>query len=358
MKRGQSGLSLVVGIDKPVGMGSHDVVNRCRRIFGEKRVGHTGTLDPAASGVLIICVGPATRLDAYMDTDTKAYTARVVFGQATDTDDAEGTVIRTAPVPARLRDPQEARRILAGIVGPQSQMPPSYSAIKVNGVKGYEAARKGRIIDLKPRAVNILAAEFLGLGEDADGHLYWDAAFTVSKGTYIRSIARDLGASQGTAAYLGALRRTRCGRLDLSECVTLSALEENPGIGRVDPVLLLGNRVLFATERQARAVANGSPLAVPAAGEAGAARRAAGTAADSPDAPGLFAVGAPSGMADAGGCLCIGHVRPDLRPLAPGEIISVVSDNKLVALYSFDSQRGQLRSRCVFSQGVSRGSDI
>jgi tRNA pseudouridine55 synthase len=349
VKRGQSGLSLVVGIDKPVGMSSHDVVNRCRRIFGEKRVGHTGTLDPAASGVLAICVGPATRLDAYLDSDTKTYTARVVFGQAMDTDDAEGTVIRTAPVPERLHDPAEAQRVLAGIVGPQSQMPPSYSAIKVNGVKGYEAARKGKIIDLKPRPVNILSAEFLGLGEDDAGRLFWDASFTVSKGTYIRSIARDLGASQGTAAHLGALRRTRCGRLDLSDCVTLQALEENPGIGRLDPVRLLGHRVLFATEQQARAVANGGPLPVPASANA---------AADDPDGLALFAVDASSGAADAGGCLCIGHVRPDLHPLAPGEIISVVSDNKLVALYGFDSQRGQLRSRCVFSQGVSRGSDI
>lgn len=352
-----------MGIDKPVGMSSHDVVNRCRRIFGEKRVGHTGTLDPAASGVLIICVGPATRLDAYLDADTKTYTARVVFGQATDTDDAEGTVIRTAAVPEHLRSPEQARRILAGIVGPQSQMPPSYSAIKVNGVKGYEAARKGKIIDLKPRAVNILAAEFIGLGEDAEGRLYWDASFTVSKGTYIRSIARDLGASQGTAAHLGALRRTRCGRLDLSDCVTLAALEEDPGIGRLDPVRLLGYRVLFATERQAQAVANGGPLAVPAGVGASANAGASADGAAVPGAPGaqqpgLFAVDAPSGAADAGGCLCIAHIRPDLRPLEPGEIISVVSGNKLRALYGFDSQRGQLRSRCVFSQGVARGSDI
>lgn len=348
-----------MGIDKPVGMSSHDVVNRCRRIFGEKRVGHTGTLDPAASGVLTICVGPATRLDAYLDSDTKTYTARVVFGRATDTDDAEGTVIRTAPVPERLRDPAEAQRILAGIVGPHSQMPPSYSAIKVNGVKGYEAARKGKIIDLKPRPVTILSAEFLGLGEDDGGRLFWDASFTVSKGTYIRSIARDLGASQGTAAHLGALRRTRCGRLDLSDCVTLQALEENPGIGRLDPVRLLGHRVLFATERQARAVANGSLLPLPAPREAAtAARASADSAADDSENLALFAVDASSGAADTGGCLCIGHVRPDLHPLAPGEIISVVSDNKLVALYAFDSQRGQLRSRCVFSQGVSRGSDI
>ena len=358
MKRGQSGLSLVVGIDKPSGMSSHDVVNRCRRIFGEKRVGHTGTLDPLASGALTICVGPATRLDAYLDSDTKEYTARIVFGQATDTDDAEGQVIRTAPVSDSLRSPEKARKVLAGIVGPHSQMPPLYSAVKVNGVKGYEAARKGKVIDLKPRRVNILAANLAGVGEDDEGRLYWDASFTVSKGTYIRSIARDLGASQNTAAHLGALRRTRCGRLDLSECVTLSELERDPGIGRLDPVRLLGFRVLFASERQQALVANGGPLSVPAGATADRDSALHQSSVSGEGFPHLFAVDGSSGAADAGGCLCIAHVHPDLRPLEPGEIISVVFGNKLVALYCFDSQRGQLRSRCVFSQGVSRGSDI
>lgn len=358
MKRGQSGLSLVVGIDKPVGMSSHDVVNRCRRIFGEKRVGHTGTLDPLASGVLTICIGPATRLDAYLDSDTKEYTARIVFGQATDTDDAEGRLVRTAPVPAALYNPETARSALAGIVGHQSQMPPLYSAVKVNGVKGYEAARKGKVIDLKPRQVNILAADLAGVGEDGEGRLYWDVSFTVSKGTYIRSIARDLGVSQKTAAHLGALRRTRCGRLDLSECVTLSALEQDPGIGRLDPVRLLGFRVLFAGERQQAIVANGGPLPVPPGVRANSTAVSYLPSDSGEGSSGLFAVDKSSGASDAGGCLCIAHVRPDLHPLAPGEIISVVSGNKLVALYGFDSQRGQLRSRCVFSQGVSRGSDI
>lgn len=346
MKRGTSGLSFIVGVDKPVGMSSHDVVNRCRKIFGEKRVGHTGTLDPAASGVLTVCVGPATRLDAYLESDTKSYEARIVFGAATDTDDAQGTVVRTAQVPDALGTRAEAGRVLAGIVGVQAQMPPAYSAIKVGGVKGYEAARRGAAIELKPRQIEVLAAALQEVGRTDQGCLYWDVRLTVSKGTYIRSIARDIGARQGTAAHLGALRRTRSGRVDLDACVTLEQLEADPGLGRLDPVRLLGYRVLFAGPALERALANGGPLPVPSEGDS-----AVGGVT-------LFRAEGASGAQRGAGCPCVAQVVPDARPPAPGEVISVVSDNKLVALYSFDERRGQLRARCVFAQGVSRGSDI
>ncbi|MGI6591293.1 MAG: tRNA pseudouridine(55) synthase TruB [Eggerthellaceae bacterium] len=344
-KRGASGLSFVVGIDKPAGMSSHDVVNRCRRIFGERRVGHTGTLDPLASGALMICVGPATRLDAYLQTDTKEYDARIVFGSATDTDDAAGTVIRTAPVPAELFDESFASRKIAALVGNHNQIPPLYSAIKVDGVKGYEAARQGRVIELAPRAIAVLSSAFLAMGLADDGSLFWDAHFAVSKGTYIRSLARDLGRSLSTEAHLGALRRTRCGGLSLDDCVSLDALEENPRIGWLDPVSLLGRRVLFADAVQAKAVANGGFLLLPAP------RIHGGRAS-------LYSVDESRPLAQDGGCLCVAHVHPDLRPPEQGEIISVVSDNKLVALYAYESERSALRPRCVFSQGVSRGSDI
>ena len=113
MKRGESGLSLVIGVDKPSGTTSHDVVNRCRRIFGEKRVGHTGTLDPLASGVLPICIGPATRLGAYLTGHDKAYRATIAFGVGTDTDDCEGAVTRTAPVPVEVGDRAFAEQFVA-----------------------------------------------------------------------------------------------------------------------------------------------------------------------------------------------------------------------------------------------------
>ena len=119
MKRGESGLSLVVGVDKPSGMTSHDVVNRCRRIFGEKRVGHTGTLDPLASGVLPICIGPATRLGAYLTGHDKAYRATIAFGVGTDTDDCEGTVTRTGQAPVEAGDRSFAEQMVAQMLGPQ-----------------------------------------------------------------------------------------------------------------------------------------------------------------------------------------------------------------------------------------------
>ena len=134
-KRGTTDLSLMVAVDKPSGMTSHDVVNRVRRIFGERRVGHTGTLDPLASGVLPVCIGPATRLDNYLVGHAKSYVVSVIFGAATDTDDAEGEVIRTGDVPEEVFDPFFATTFVAGLVGKSKQLPPVYSAIKVAGTK-------------------------------------------------------------------------------------------------------------------------------------------------------------------------------------------------------------------------------
>lgn len=165
VKRGLSGLSLVVGVNKPAGMSSHDVVNRCRSIFGERRVGHTGTLDPMATGVLPICVGPATRLGAYLTGHDKRYRVSIAFGAGTDTDDAAGTVVRTGEVPDRVLDPEFAAAFVASLVGRRKQMPPAYSAIKVNGKKSYEAARAGNIIDLAPRDIEVYDARLLGVHE-------------------------------------------------------------------------------------------------------------------------------------------------------------------------------------------------
>ncbi len=222
VKRGLSGLSLVVGVNKPAGMSSHDVVNRCRSIFGERRVGHTGTLDPMATGVLPICVGPATRLGAYLTGHDKRYRVSIAFGAGTDTDDAAGTVVRTGEVPDRVLDPEFAAAFVASLVGRRKQMPPAYSAIKVNGKKSYEAARAGNIIDLAPRDIEVYDARLLGVHEgDGEELPSWDVSFEVSKGTYIRSLARDAGVALGCPAHVAALERTELGLLTLEECVSL-----------------------------------------------------------------------------------------------------------------------------------------
>lgn len=336
MKRGESGLCCIVGVDKPQGMSSHDVVNRCRRIFGERRVGHTGTLDPLATGALCICVGPATRLDAYMVNHDKTYDVRIAFGVATDTDDAAGEPIRVCDVPAQVCDPEFARNHVASLIGHHKQLPPAYSAIKRGGVKAYEAARKGNVIQLEPRDIEIYDAELLGLETDHDAPaIYWDVRLSVSKGTYIRSVARDVGASLGTAAHVQELRRLRSGLLDVEECLTLEALEQRGLDAAIDPVFLLGYRMAFLTDEQAAKVRNGNFLA----------------------AAELSLFDAPSRFDDADCGPMRGAHRND-APLADGETVSLVHGNELLALYSAQPKRDELRPCCVFSQGVTRGKGL
>ena len=340
MKRGESGLSFVVGVDKPVGMTSHDVVNRCRRIFGEKRIGHTGTLDPMASGAMAVCVGPATKLSNYLTFHDKAYIARIVFGTATDTDDTEGTVIREADVPEALADAAFARGVLEGMCGKKSQLPPAYSAIKVGGVKSYEAARAGKLIDLRPRDVEVYAAELVNIGRDEDNDLVWDVRFSVSAGTYVRSLARDLGVSQGTCAHLGALRRLRSGKLSVADCVKLEHLEDNHDSGRIDPIRMLGYR--FAAIEDT---------------DGGLLKRVQNGARIKTDELFLLEYGEtlPGGGSDDGFASCTTNVVRSIRPLGDGEVVSILHENKLIALYRHDAGAGFLQSCCGFAQGVTRG---
>lgn len=332
-KRGESGICCIVGVDKPQGMSSHDVVNAVRRTFGERRVGHTGTLDPLATGALAVCVGPATRLDAFMVGHDKTYDVRIAFGVATDTDDAEGEPIAVKPVPAEVCNADFARAHLAGLVGCHKQLPPAYSAIKQNGVKAYEAARAGKVIELTPRDIEIYSAELLGLETDpASDVLYWDVRLAVSKGTYIRSIARDVGVALGTAAHVATLRRVVAGPLDVADCLPLDVLEQRGIDAAIDPVYLLGYRMAFLTDEQAAAVRNGQKL--------------------SPRAVTLF--DAPQHV-DASDCGPRRAAHPNPQPLAPGELVSLVHENCLVALYEASAQVTALAPRCVFSQGVTRG---
>jgi tRNA pseudouridine55 synthase len=258
-RRGATGLSGILAVDKPQGMTSHDVVNRVRRITGERRVGHAGTLDPMATGLLVVLIGPATRLAGYLTAAEKSYDARIIFGTETDTDDAEGRITVTSPVPDEICDPFAASAMVASLVGTHQQVPPAFSAIKRGGVTAYQAARRGEELELEARTIEVTAARLLGVEIDPPA---WDIAFGVSKGTYIRALARDLGRASDSAAHLGALTRTRSGTLSLSRAYTLAQLEAAEDVSTLftDPIAALGLPVIDATAEQADAVKDGRPF--------------------------------------------------------------------------------------------------
>jgi tRNA pseudouridine55 synthase len=204
-------------VDKPVGPTSHSVVNVVRRGTGVRKVGHAGTLDPRASGVLVLCLGAATRLSEYLSASRKCYEAVVRFGQATDTYDADGEVVLDTGRTPTLEDIQAC---VGEFEGEQVQLPPAYSAIKLQGRRAYELARAGVEVELEPRHVTIHAI-------DIRDYRPPDLAIEVdcSAGTYIRSLAHDLGTRLETGAHLAALRRTRSGWFGLDQAVRLVDLE-------------------------------------------------------------------------------------------------------------------------------------
>jgi tRNA pseudouridine55 synthase len=261
-------LSGVLLVDKPSGMTSHDVVDRVRRATGERRVGHAGTLDPMATGLLVVLVGPAARLARYLTSAEKTYDARVVFGFETDTDDADGRLTMSAPVPEEVGDPFFAAGTVASLVGTHEQIPPAYSAIKRDGKVAYEAARAGETLVLEPRTIAIASARLMGV--DCQRETAWDVEFSVSKGTYIRALARDLGRALGTAAHLGALRRTRSGGMDVANASTLAQIEAAADVCDLftDPVSALGVPALELSEQDALRVRNGAALDASANGGA------------------------------------------------------------------------------------------
>jgi len=233
----------LVIVDKPAGLTSHDVVGRLRRLAHTRRVGHAGTLDPMATGVLVIGVGGATRLLHHLVLADKAYTATVRLGQATATDDAEGEVTSAASAAAvSEQDVQDAMRPLTGEI---QQVPSSVSAIKVDGERAYKRARAGETVELPARPVTVarfVAREFRRPEAEL---LDVDVEVECSSGTYVRALARDLGAALGVGGHLTALRRTRVGPFELTAARTLEQLAELP-----DPVTL----PLAAAVRQAMPV--------------------------------------------------------------------------------------------------------
>jgi tRNA pseudouridine55 synthase len=207
----------IILLDKPSGPTSHDMVYAVRRGTGEKRVGHAGTLDPLASGLLVMCLGSATRLSEFLSGKDKRYIARIHLGQATDTYDSQGRVMSTTD---RLPERAEVEKALARFLGPQQQVPPAFSAIKQGGQKSYDLARRGDAVALAPRPVEFYALE---LREWGPPELTLEAH--CSAGTYIRSLAHDLGQRLGCGAHLAGLRRTASGNLRLEEAVTLANLQ-------------------------------------------------------------------------------------------------------------------------------------
>ncbi|OGN74037.1 MAG: tRNA pseudouridine(55) synthase TruB [Chloroflexi bacterium GWB2_54_36] len=212
-------ISGVLVVDKPVGLTSHDVVQIIRRGTFIRRAGHTGTLDPRASGVLVVLLGPAVRLSEYVSASDKRYQAVIQLGKTTDTYDADGQVLTSNPVD-NITEAQ-FEEALQQFVGEIEQVPPPYSAIKIKGRKAYEMARNGEEFDLQPRKINVYSLELL---EWAPPEAVIDVY--CSSGTYIRSLANDLGKVLGCGAHLVGLRRTKSGRFTLRDAVPLRKLRE------------------------------------------------------------------------------------------------------------------------------------
>lgn len=235
----------MLAIDKPEGWTSHDVVAVVRGAIGERHVGHGGTLDPLATGLLPVLVGTATKFTERLHTASKVYAARVRFGSETATDDREGEVTRSAPA----ADVAAVRAALDGFRGVISQVPPAYAAVKVGGRTAYSRAREGQTVTLAAREVQVLRLEMTRYSDSV-------AEFLVvcSSGTYIRALARDLGRATGSAAHLAALRRLAVGALDVRDAIGIDALRRagrEAAIARLRPagddLLILDGRYLEAS---------------------------------------------------------------------------------------------------------------
>lgn len=211
----------VLLVDKPKGMTSHDVVYRLRRKLQMKRIGHAGTLDPMATGLLIMLIGKATRISQYLISIDKIYEGEVTLGVTTNSQDAEGEVLETQPVPPLTEE--QVRETMKTFLGDQYQMPPMFSAIKIGGVPLYKLARKGEEVVREPRFIRVASLDLLSFSSPK---LTFNMACT--KGTYVRTIAHDLGNKLGCGGHLSALRRTGSGQFTIAQCTTLDDIEKMP----------------------------------------------------------------------------------------------------------------------------------
>ncbi len=276
-------------VEKPLGVTSHDVVDAARKVLGIRRVGHTGTLDPLATGVLVVASHPHTKLIPFLSGDEKEYLAWISFGATTPTLDAEGPILKEAPAKVTKTAIKNALKRFYQLT---EQVPPAYSAVKVGGVRAYEAARKGEALELAPRPVRYHELELLALDPEpvpypiAPGPKGWQIAergkpvtlpkplgryptavirLVVGPGTYVRAFARDLGEMLGTKAFLSGLVRTRVGRIDLSRAVPPERLLE----GQIPEVEALPFPTVELDHTEARRVLEGVPLPIPAKGLVG-----------------------------------------------------------------------------------------
>ncbi|MEE6139415.1 tRNA pseudouridine(55) synthase TruB [Mycobacterium sp. 050128] len=257
MTESPTGPGLVV-VDKPAGMTSHDVVGRCRRIFSTRRVGHAGTLDPMATGVLVIGVDRATKILGLLTASEKSYAATIRLGQTTSTEDAEGELLQT--ISASHVTDQAVAEAIAGLRGDIEQVPSAVSAIKVDGKRAYQRVREGEAVELKARPVRIDRFEVSATRRRGDV-IDLDVDVDCSSGTYIRALARDLGTALGVGGHLTALRRSRVGRFELDQALTLDELAERPRLSwTLDEACLLVFPRRVLTPEEAEASSHGRPL--------------------------------------------------------------------------------------------------
>lgn len=282
-------------IDKPRGITSNAALGRAKRVLGIKKAGHTGTLDPMASGLLALCFGEATKVSAFLLDGDKSYLAEVTLGVTTDSEDAEGSVLEEKPVPAL--DEPAIESVLARFRGAIEQVPPMFSALKHQGKRLYELARKGEQVERPARSVTIHELELLGF----DGQRL-RIAVSCSKGTYIRSLARDIGEALGCGAHLSALRRTGSAPFSVENAVDLEQLDE-------------------LDREQARALLQPADTALP---------------------------GLPAVHLDASQAANLGHGRPvRLSPAPAGGLVRVYGEGRFMAIGESDGQ-GNLQSRRLF----------
>lgn len=242
-------------IDKPEGITSFAAVSKVRRAFGEKKAGHTGTLDPMATGVLPVLLGSATKLSDYMLSSDKRYLAEITLGYSTDTLDVTGNVTERKDFSC---DNGDVVRVLKNFVGEQMQLPPAFSALKIDGKKAYELARKGEAPALSERKINIFSIDLVSPLENGR----FSIEVSCSKGTYIRSLCRDIGISLGTAAVMSKLKRLNAAGFDISDCISLETATGENGKNYLLPAETAVMRfpVISVTEKQAVRFSNGGEL--------------------------------------------------------------------------------------------------
>lgn len=335
MKRGNSNLSFIVGLNKESGKSSHAALSSVKRTLGEKRVGHAGTLDPFASGVLVVMVGPSARLNRYITGCKKSYIAEIALGFSTNTDDICGEKCMVKPVCFEAGNAEFAQGVLNKFRGKGMQIPPAFSAIKLGGKKACNEARRGNILELTPRPIEVFKAELIDISEKKISGVLcvcWKVCFEVSSGTYIRSLARDIAISIDTAGHLCSLERISVGSVELGECVSEESSADVLLKRAIDPLRLLSMKAAFLSDENDAIVANGGCVSLSSLNIMNYSCDLA-TSYDT----------CTSSLADFHGAL------------ADGEKIALLNKEGLKAIYRYEKGTSVLVAECVFGNEVMRG---